>query len=79
MSCKKSCFKLCQTANHIDLQEVVREVQAFAEMRDDFTTDSDTESEMTYDFAEDGSVYSTFSPERCVYTLGKVIMSSLTL
>jgi hypothetical protein len=48
------------------VQEVVREVQAFAEMRDDFTTDSDTESEMTYDFAEDGSAYSSFSPERCI-------------
>ena len=41
-------------------------MQAFAEMRDDFTTDSDTESEMTYDFAEDGSAYSSFSPERCI-------------
>lgn len=50
------------------MQEVVKEVQAFAEMRDDLTTDSDTESDMTYDFAEDGSVYSGFSPERCFHT-----------
>ena len=58
----------CDFNGDLLVQEVVREVQAFAEMRDDFTTDSDTESDMTYEFAEDGSVYSNFSPDRCIYT-----------
>lgn len=61
------------------MQDIVREVQAFAEMRDedDFTSeDSDSESEVTYDFDEDGSVISSSadrtSPDRCQLAASKL-------